>query len=77
MDASAKPAPRRDGAAAVHSLHRFVFTVPDLDAAAAFYTDFGLDARRRADARRSVHVRLTTTAGARSTRSPGRSAFST
>ena len=40
------PSPRRDRAPAVHSLHRFVFTVPDLDAAAAFYSDFGLDARR-------------------------------
>jgi len=46
MDDATKPVPRRDGAPAVHSLHRFVFTVPDLDAAEAFYSDFGLDARR-------------------------------
>ena len=37
---------RRQGVPAVHSLHRFVFTVPDLDAAASFYSDFGLDVRR-------------------------------
>src|SRR5205814_4555559 len=38
--------PRRTGVTAVHSLHRFVFTVPDLDEAARFYTAFGLDVRR-------------------------------
>ena len=38
--------PRRAGVTAVHSLHRFVFTVPDLDAAQRFYTAFGLDVRR-------------------------------
>ena len=45
---------RRGSAPAVHSLHRFVFTVPDLSAAVKFYTDFGLDVRRmggRADLR--------------------------
>ena len=46
MEASSRSAPRREGAVAVHSLHRFVFTVPDLGAAAAFYADFGLDVRR-------------------------------
>lgn len=38
----------------MHSLHRFVFSVPDLGAAVKFYTDFGLDVRRmggRADLR--------------------------
>jgi len=38
--------PRRTGVTAVHSLHRFVFTVPDLDVAERFYTTFGLDVRR-------------------------------
>jgi catechol 2,3-dioxygenase-like lactoylglutathione lyase family enzyme len=38
--------PRRTGVTAVHSLHRFVFTVPDLDDAQRFYTAFGLDVRR-------------------------------
>jgi catechol 2,3-dioxygenase-like lactoylglutathione lyase family enzyme len=38
--------PRRAGVTAVHSLHRFVFTVPDLDAAERFYSAFGLDVRR-------------------------------
>ena len=45
---------RRNGEPAVHSLHRFVFSVPDLGAAVKFYTDFGLDVRRmggRADLR--------------------------
>jgi hypothetical protein len=46
METSARSSPRREGAVAVHSLHRFVFTVPDLDVAAAFYADFGLDVRR-------------------------------
>jgi len=38
--------PRRAGTTAVHSLHRFVFSVPDLDKAADFYQAFGLDVRR-------------------------------
>jgi len=42
----ASTAPRRAGVTAVHSLHRFVFTVPDLDEAARFYEAFGLDVRR-------------------------------
>ncbi|HEY7238223.1 MAG TPA: VOC family protein [Burkholderiales bacterium] len=46
MDRSSPSVPRRAGVTAVHSLHRFVFTVPDLDAAQRFYTSFGLDARR-------------------------------
>lgn len=41
--------PRRAGVTAVHSLHRFVFTVPDLDEAARFYGTFGLDARRNGE----------------------------
>ena len=41
--------PRRAGVTAVHSLHRFVFTVPDLDAAARFYSSFGLDVRRHGE----------------------------
>ena len=36
---------RRAGSVAVHSLNRFVFTVPDLAAAQKFYATFGLDAR--------------------------------
>ena len=35
--------------AAVHSLDRFVFTVPNLDDAERFYTAFGLDVRRQAN----------------------------
>ena len=45
---------RRNGEPAVHSLHRFVFSVPEIGAAVKFYTDFGLDVRRmggRADLR--------------------------
>ena len=41
---SASPARRKD-ALAVHSLQRFVFTVPDLAEAARFYRAFGLDVR--------------------------------
>ena len=40
------PAPlRRKDTTAVHSLHRFVFSVPDLREAAEFYEGFGLDVR--------------------------------
>jgi catechol 2,3-dioxygenase-like lactoylglutathione lyase family enzyme len=45
MDSQAAGNPRRPGALAVHSLHRFVFSVPDLGEAAAFYRVFGLDVR--------------------------------
>ena len=40
------PLVRRSNALGVHSLHRFVFTVPDLAPAEAFYRAFGLDVRR-------------------------------
>lgn len=40
---------RRVGTAAVHSVDRIVFTVPDLSEAERFYTTFGLDVRRMAD----------------------------
>ncbi|HEY3178838.1 MAG TPA: VOC family protein [Casimicrobiaceae bacterium] len=45
MEATTTP-PRRAGTTAVHSLHRFVFSVPDLDKAVDFYQAFGLDVRR-------------------------------
>ena len=54
MEPSIDSSSRRNGEPAVHSLHRFVFSVPDLSAAVKFYTDFGLDVRRmggRADLR--------------------------
>lgn len=38
--------PHRADHHGVHSLDRFVFTVPDLDEAAKFYDAFGLDVRR-------------------------------
>jgi catechol 2,3-dioxygenase-like lactoylglutathione lyase family enzyme len=37
--------PKRKGAVAVHSLDRFVFSVPDLATAKTYYTAFGLDVR--------------------------------
>jgi len=40
--------------AAVHSVHRFTFTVPDLKEAERFYTCFGLDVRREGD---RLHLR--------------------
>ncbi len=49
MNASAQGAPRRPGVTAVHSIDRFVFTVPDLAAAQRFYSEFGLDARREGE----------------------------
>ncbi len=39
---------RRQGVTGVHSLHRFVFSVPDLAVAVDFYAAFGLDVRRAA-----------------------------
>ena len=46
MEALAKGVSRRSGVTAVHSLNRFVLTVPALDEAERFYTEFGLDVRR-------------------------------
>lgn len=43
------PMLRRNNALGVHSLHRFVFTVPDLGPAETFYRAFGLDPRRVGD----------------------------
>ena len=43
--ASASVASRRPGAVAVHSVDRFVFAVPDLAVAQAFYSAFGLEVR--------------------------------
>ena len=44
-DTSARP-PRRPDTLGVHSLDRFVFSVPDLAEAERFYQAFGLDVRR-------------------------------
>lgn len=43
---TATMASRRLGVVAAHSLHRFVFTVPDLAVARRFYEAFGLDVRQ-------------------------------
>jgi hypothetical protein len=48
---------RRAGVTAVHSLHRFVFTVPDLAVATRFYQSFGLDVRTRIAGGRSSRRR--------------------
>jgi catechol 2,3-dioxygenase-like lactoylglutathione lyase family enzyme len=55
MQNSTTTTARRAGATAVHSLHRFVFSVPDLDKAADFYQAFGLDVRREG-ARLDLHT---------------------
>ena len=47
--------PRRSGTTAVHSLHRFVFSVPDLAKAEDFYRAFGLDVRA-VDGRIDLHT---------------------
>ncbi len=49
MTASSPQGARRPGATAIHSLSRFVTTVPDLDAAERFHRAFGLDVRRDGD----------------------------
>jgi len=41
---------RRSGATGVHSIQRFVLTVPSLDEAEKFYKTFGLDVRRGGNA---------------------------
>ena len=41
---------RRSGATGVHSIQRFVLTVPSLDEAEKFYKTFGLDVRRAGNA---------------------------
>ena len=46
MTASLCALSRRHGVVAVHSLDRFVFSVPDLAVAHSFYAEFGLDVRR-------------------------------
>jgi catechol 2,3-dioxygenase-like lactoylglutathione lyase family enzyme len=51
----ASTTPRRSGTTAVHSLHRFVFSVPDLAKAEDFYRAFGLDVRP-ADTRIDLHT---------------------
>jgi len=45
MESHIAAPPRRPGALAVHSLDRFVFSVPDLREAMSFYQAFGLDVR--------------------------------
>ncbi len=40
------PSLRRSNATGVHSVNRFVFSVPDLDEAEKFYSTFGLEVRR-------------------------------
>lgn len=40
---------RRAGASGVHSVHRFVFSVPGLDEARRFYEAFGLDVRQHGE----------------------------
>ena len=46
MDSSNKVFSRRPHTVAVHSVDRFVYTVPDLGVAQKFYETFGLDVRR-------------------------------
>ena len=45
-----QPVPRRPGELGVHSLDRFNFAVPDLEAARNFYANFGLDLRAKSAA---------------------------
>ncbi|HXE18664.1 VOC family protein [Castellaniella sp. UC4442_H9] len=45
MIPSSDPPSRRPGVLAAHSVHEFVFSVPDLAAARQFYESFGLDVR--------------------------------
>jgi catechol 2,3-dioxygenase-like lactoylglutathione lyase family enzyme len=56
MEGAMPDSPRRKDTTAVHSLHRFVFSVPDLKVAADFYSAFGLDVRE-IDGRVDLHTR--------------------
>lgn len=47
MEAKSPAHPRRANTLAVHSLSRFVFSVPDLAVAAKFYRTFGLDVQEK------------------------------
>lgn len=49
MNPSTPATSRRPGVVAVHSVDRFVFTVPDLAVAQKFYTTFGLDVRQHGE----------------------------
>ena len=55
MSAAFRPTSRRLGVVAVHSVDRFVFTVPDVAEAQRFYAAFGLDVRRE-DQRIDLHT---------------------
>ena len=44
---ASQPSLRRAGVLGVHSVSRFVFTVPSLDEAERFYSAFGLETRRK------------------------------
>ncbi len=45
-DQNPRPASRRSGVQAVHSVNRVVLTVPDIAPAESFFTAFGMDVRR-------------------------------
>lgn len=45
MTAQSTPSSRQPGVLAAHSVHEFVFSVPDLSVARRFYQAFGLDVR--------------------------------
>ena len=47
--------PRRPSVVGVHSVNRFVFSVPDLEEARRFYSSFGLDVRQQ-DGRLDLHT---------------------
>lgn len=49
MSTASQITSRRTGITAVHSVNRFVFSVPDLNEAEKFFTTFGLDPRRSGD----------------------------
>ncbi len=53
--ATTTAASRRRGVVAVHSVDRFVYTVPDLAVATKFYEAFGLDVRKE-DGRIDLHT---------------------
>ena len=63
MQASASTPLRREDTTAVHSLNRFVFSVPDLDQAAKFYDAFRARCPAHRGAARPPHVRSSASLG--------------
>ena len=66
------PASRRPGELGIHSLDRFLFSVPDLAVAQRFYSEFGLDIQTSGSVL-TMAPTIIPTYGGRSAKDPERS----